>query len=324
MDKLPDFPVIFTSTQRDVLIGSMLGDGCLLRSKPTQNTSLLFSRTIKDIEYLQYELELFRNICSSTRKPNQRIHHCKVSGSKNQNKLYEEASFSTRKCPLLNSYHETWYPNGKKIVPRDLVLTPLVVAVWFCDDGFARMRGKNKDKIHMRFCSEGFTKEENIFLAKLLTDFCGETVMARPIAKNSDKYRITATDKAARAIAKKINAEIPISMARKAVWRNVVDIFDPNYIGSNPTHKNRTTPSTKDAIAIETARRLGHTSAKELARKINDAFLSASLPIMTDQYSIKYIDRLYKRGVFTRQRDMIIDECGLSRHIFLYSIADIS
>ena len=43
--------------------------------------------------------------------------------------------FYTRQLPTLTALRIQWYPEGKKIVPNDLVLDPMILAVWFMDDG---------------------------------------------------------------------------------------------------------------------------------------------------------------------------------------------
>ena len=42
---------------------------------------------------------------------------------------------------------DKWYPNGKKIVPTDLVLTPTALAYWYMDDGSANMRSKHNSTV---------------------------------------------------------------------------------------------------------------------------------------------------------------------------------
>lgn len=55
-----------------------------------------------------------------------------------------------------------WYPEGKKKVPRDLRMTPLVAFHWYIGDGSLDRHGA------ITLCSEGFSKDDNLFLASLL------------------------------------------------------------------------------------------------------------------------------------------------------------
>jgi recombination protein RecA len=43
--------------------------------------------------------------------------------------------FTTRSLPELTRFYREFYKNGKKIIPADLNLDPLSLAVWFMDDG---------------------------------------------------------------------------------------------------------------------------------------------------------------------------------------------
>lgn len=308
----PDY--IISPSQFNLLEGHMLGDGCMILYGNSKNPHLVIDRSIKDIDYIRYSNDIFQDITSA------KISYYDNSKKFIQNgKIYKLCRFHTRSCPYLLKDYYRWYPNGKKIVPKDLQLTPLIVAIWFCDDGFARLRGKNKNRIHMRFCSEGFTKEENEFLAKLLTDFCGETVITNPISKGSEKYRITATDMAARAIARKIDQYIPISMNRKAVWKGKIDLHDSNYEGGKPTYKNRNKLSNKETILINILKR-GEKSIKELILLLNSEFKISGYKTMTEQYIPKFIERLYRRKIINRRifYPHIENNNGGRQYVYLY------
>lgn len=55
-----------------------------------------------------------------------------------------------------------WYPEGVKIVPSDLKLTPLVMAQWLCGDGTYSRDGS------LTFCTDGFAKRDVDYLSELL------------------------------------------------------------------------------------------------------------------------------------------------------------
>ena len=60
---------------------------------------------------------------------------------------------------------EKWYKNNKKIVPKDLVLSPRVLYWWYLGDGFIT---KNKNRIEL--CTDAFSKKDNLFLIKKLKE----------------------------------------------------------------------------------------------------------------------------------------------------------
>ena len=43
--------------------------------------------------------------------------------------------FTTQSLPVFTEYYNWFYKNRKKFVPQDLILDPLMLAVWFMDDG---------------------------------------------------------------------------------------------------------------------------------------------------------------------------------------------
>lgn len=68
--------------------------------------------------------------------------------------------FYTGVSDEFRSLREQWYPgDGKKIVPSNLKLDPLSIAMWFCGDGSAGTSGS------LTFYTNGFTYEEVQFLS---------------------------------------------------------------------------------------------------------------------------------------------------------------
>jgi hypothetical protein len=58
--------------------------------------------------------------------------------------------FTTRSLPELTEIYREFYQNGKKIIPDDLSLHPLSLAIWFMDDGSKSYRALylNTQKFH--------------------------------------------------------------------------------------------------------------------------------------------------------------------------------
>jgi ubiquinol-cytochrome c reductase cytochrome b subunit len=64
--------------------------------------------------------------------------------------------------------HSMWYVDRVKVVPRELAdyLTPRALAIWIMDDGTWMGSG-------VSLCTNGFTHEECLYLAALLSDKFG-------------------------------------------------------------------------------------------------------------------------------------------------------
>src|SRR5271166_1880257 len=121
-------PQILTQVQNEFLVGLMLGDGGLVQGKTNSFPRLSVSRQTQDKDYLFWQYELFKEFYGTPPKS----FHSWHSGA---NKYYDGYSCMTKSGKLFGEWRHKWYPNGEKIVPRDIALTPLTLLVWFLDDG---------------------------------------------------------------------------------------------------------------------------------------------------------------------------------------------
>ncbi len=111
-----------TQAERSIIIGSLLGDGYLRIIPGRRNAFLEINHSISEKEYVDWKYQKLRNIVKSS--PKQRKGRGKRIAYR----------FFTRQHPELTELHLRFYSNGIKIVP-DLKLNPLLIAVWFMDDG---------------------------------------------------------------------------------------------------------------------------------------------------------------------------------------------
>lgn len=110
-----------TTHQEEILIGSLLGDAYI-----TKRGQIQFEQSDKQKEYLFWK-------------------HCELSSisyknisivkrfDKRFNAEYTSYRFWTRQYFL--SWRNKFYFENKKIIPKDLQLSPLSLAVWYMDDG---------------------------------------------------------------------------------------------------------------------------------------------------------------------------------------------
>ena len=201
-------PEVLSYIQEQYLIGSMLGDGNLCLNTSAKNARLQISRKREDEGYLRLEAAVFIDFCK-----NNPVKY-KDLFDKRTNKTYYQVFFRTRNCPVLNTYYKNWYPNGKKIVPYDLVLTPEVLLIWFLDDGHCHV--SKTGRLKLGISTDGFLKEEVDRLASMLKDLTG---FYFSVTKSRSNYAIQCCDGAARAFLKIIDGIYPECMLRKASWR---------------------------------------------------------------------------------------------------------
>jgi len=304
-----------TGIQHEIMTGLLLGDGSLAgRENSRSNASLSIERSAEDINYLLWQHEIFHEYITAD------IYHrgCPaptINGKLINNKIYEMASIKTRRFPVFTYYYDIWYKPWQdkiiKMVPRNIELTPLTLAVWFADDGHIKTRA-SKYRFYLRLCTEGFLPEDVEFLATMLSKRYNEhfSLLHLGIAKDGhEKLRIVACDSAARKLLQEIDNVFPESMARKSeIWRktearfytDVPPLADANF-------KNRMHPSAKEILTLKVLQKFGPTPAKELLLPLNTIFAANNLSIMTEQYSVKFIERLYKRGILKREKRLIED-----------------
>ena len=114
--------------QREIIVGKILGDGCLDSINNGRTVRLKIEHSIKQKEYVEWIYWQLSNLVMTPPK----IKTQKRAG-KNNIKYW----FNTLGIVPLRFYYQQFYPKGKKLVPKQihLWLTPLALAVWFMDDG---------------------------------------------------------------------------------------------------------------------------------------------------------------------------------------------
>lgn len=122
--------IFLTQEQKEIMFGSMLGDGCLRIEKNRKNKSPrgTIMHSMKQEEYVKYKHFLLKEISldikNTIRKPDKRTGN-----------IYESCSFQFKSNPALYKLYSMFYTPIKKI-PKNLdLLTPLAISIWFMDDG---------------------------------------------------------------------------------------------------------------------------------------------------------------------------------------------
>jgi hypothetical protein len=135
--------------------GELLGDGCLFSESPY---SAKFLYTSKYLEYIQYVVDTLKSFgIEQVGKIN------KCCDKRLGSYTYQYAS---RAYPELLLIRKQWYPEGKKIVPKDLKLTSLTCRQWYIGDGC--LEHPISGKPHIRMGTYGFLIEDVKWLARQL------------------------------------------------------------------------------------------------------------------------------------------------------------
>lgn len=121
-----------SSQQQDVLVGTLLGDGCL--AKHGYYHRLHIKHRIAQRDLAEFKYSVFRDFI--TMSPH-------VFGQRLGGREYPCVQFATRTNPVFTDWHTRFYVGRVKAVPRDIVslLSPMSLAVWVMDDGAADYAG---------------------------------------------------------------------------------------------------------------------------------------------------------------------------------------
>ena len=66
--------------------------------------------------------------------------------------------------PQFSQLRKIWYPNGNKIVPRNLKLTPKIISFWFQGDGSSGYYKRGNKKVVLVLMTQGFNLNDVLFL----------------------------------------------------------------------------------------------------------------------------------------------------------------
>jgi len=85
-----------------------------------------------------------------------------------QENTYVGYRYTSKKYDDLKEYADRFYPDGaKKLVPRNIRITPLSLKMWYIDDGTLAPFGRSSQIV---FCTDSFLKEDVGFLVDKLHD----------------------------------------------------------------------------------------------------------------------------------------------------------
>ena len=111
--------------QKEILIGLLLGDGCLERTKNSTGARLKVSQCLEQKELVWWLYQNFSFLIGTPPK-----------------QYRNELRFNTLTHGCFKYFFDMFYPSGKKIVPDKIknMLTPTAFAVWFMGDGSVKSK----------------------------------------------------------------------------------------------------------------------------------------------------------------------------------------
>lgn len=210
--------------QEQVVVGGLLGDASFERRVEGKQRfpRMKVDRQFRDQEYLQWQYDILKDLCFSPVKEIDRY-------DGRYDRTYKQVSFRTRAVPAFQSLYDKWYVDGKKVVPIDLELTPLICAVWFADDGSIIRAAHHKYAMTLKISTDGFGYEGAKLLASKLEDLLGCKFPIYRKKKDRDLWFIKAATKPAAQFIRYIDPVFDqLHMTRKSdIWRQSdIDRYD--------------------------------------------------------------------------------------------------
>lgn len=168
--KLSDFDASkYTAT--DVIEGSLLGDGCIFRKNQNKykgNAHFCMTKTPKVRKYLEFIKSKLDEVSDNVR----------IAGNaKSGYTGLPLDRITTGQSEYWTKIRDRWYVDGKKIVPKDLVLTKPMLAILIMDDG----------AIDGHISTYSFSKEDCEVLCKKINDLMGFECAVTGEKKKKDK-----------------------------------------------------------------------------------------------------------------------------------------
>lgn len=188
-----------TEIQKEIITGSMLGDGCI---SFCNDCNSIFCKNQKasskeHLEWLELNMEPFsKNLIEIHRdKIVKYIDHEVKQVSCNMH--LSQYVFKTGCDKVFSDLEKDWYKRNEngdhlyrtrgkvkeriKIIPKNLSLTPLAISIWYADDGSNYPKTR-----HVVLCTDSFQLEEVEYLITKLTDF---DIKSYPV-KQKNGFRI--------------------------------------------------------------------------------------------------------------------------------------
>ena len=211
--------VVLTQTQKDVIVGSLLGDGNLQSATQGRSWRYRALQGKNQLTYLQYKYNVLQNLCGTGLLYDERVD----DRTSTYNKHYY---FNTLVHDCLKHYGNMFYTfddtsqKFTKDVPQNVrqVLTPRALAILYQDDGALKWENHSNA---MRVCTESFSLEGVNRLKNAIESLYGFKVTTQPKYKtlNGIKtivgYRIIIPERSSEAFVEVIKPYVIDSMKYK-------------------------------------------------------------------------------------------------------------
>lgn len=176
--------VPFTQRQKDIALGSLLGDASLPPSNQRKTSFVLsFTHGEKQKAYLDWKRNEFQNFVI------QEHYYCNTRPFRGNLPTYQ---FSTISHPYLAELRALCYSTGQKTVTMDWLdqISPLSLAVWYMDDGSI-----NKRYGTIVLCTNSFSFDQQSLIVEFLAGRFDIKSVIEPRRNEQSVIRINASQR---------------------------------------------------------------------------------------------------------------------------------
>jgi hypothetical protein len=189
-----------TDRQKQILTGMLLGDAHLERQAGALTARLKIEHSVAQKAYVDWKYVEWRDWVRTP--PKARIRHNRLGTSSTN------VGFSTLSHVDFERFRLVFYRERRKVIPVDLELTPLSMAVWFMDDGSR----KSSQCRGLYLNTQSFTQAEVSFLQDVMQRDVGVQTTVR---KQRDGLQIYVPAPSAPTLTAFITREVLPSMRYK-------------------------------------------------------------------------------------------------------------
>jgi len=189
-----------TDRQKQILVGMLLGDAHLERQAGALTARLKIEHSIAQKAYVYWKYIEWRNWVRTP--PKARVRHNRLGTSSTN------VGFTTLSHVELERFRSAFYRNRRKVIPEELELTPLSMAVWFMDDGSR----KSSQCRGLYLNTQSFTESEVMLLQEVMRRDVGVRTTVR---KQRDGLQIYVPAPSAPTLTAFITREVLPSMRYK-------------------------------------------------------------------------------------------------------------
>lgn len=145
-----------TDRQKQILVGSLLGDAHLERQPGALTARLKIEHSAAQTAYVDWKYLEWRDWVRTPPKARVRRNRLGTSST--------NYGFTTLSHDEFESFRLKFYRDRRKVIPKDIELTPLSMAVWFMDDGSK----KSSQCRGLYLNTQSFTQAEVVLLQDVL------------------------------------------------------------------------------------------------------------------------------------------------------------